>query len=304
MQTWRFGDVTVTRIEELFGPLFDTSTFFPDDDAQLIAAEHSWLKPNYLAEDGRMLASIHTWLIRTQRHGILIDGCIGDSKDRLPFKDWHLMKTGWLANLHTAGVTPEQVDFVMCTHLHVDHVGWNTCMKDGRWVPTFPNARYLFARAEYAYWQQERQHVESNAPLRGMNLVNQKVFDDSILPIIAAGKAEFVDGRHELLDALLCIDPAPGHTPGSVTIGLTTPQRRALFTGDILHHPLQVVLPDWNSSFCAAAEQARVTRRAVLEQCAATRALMMPAHFGFPHAGHVRRAGKTFAFDAVAPDSQ
>ena len=236
--------------------------------------------------------------LRTPRHTVLIDSCVGDDKERLPFRDFHQLKSPWLANLEAAGVRPEGVDYVLCTHLHVDHVGWNTRLQDGRWVPTFANARYLFGRAEYAHWESERS-VEN---ARGFAAMSQKVYDDSVLPVMQAGLVDLVGDDHELLDALLRIRLAPGHTPGSITIDLTTPQRRALFTGDILHHPIQVLLPEWNSAFCGAPEQARQTRRRVLEQCAQSQAVLMPAHFGKPHCGHVHRQGDAFSFAPLHAD--
>ena len=164
---------------------------------------------------------------------------------------------------------------------------------------TFANARYLFGRAEYAHWESERS-VEN---ARGFAAMSQKVYDDSVLPVMQAGLVDLVGDDHELLDALLRIRLAPGHTPGSITIDLTTPQRRALFTGDILHHPIQVLLPEWNSAFCGAPEQARQTRRRVLEQCAQSQAVLMPAHFGKPHCGHVHRQGDAFSFAPLQADS-
>ena len=297
MLSWRFGDVTVTRVEESAGPLFDPATFFPDYDAERFHAE-AWMQPDFVSADGKMMASMHTWVIRTPRHTVLIDSCVGDDKERLPFRDFHQLKSPWLANLEAAGVRPERVDYVLCTHLHVDHVGWNTRLQDGRWVPTFANARYLFGRAEYAHWESERS-VEN---VRGFAAMSQKVYDDSVLPVMQAGLVDLVGDDHELLDALLRIRLAPGHTPGSITIDLTTPQRRALFTGDILHHPIQVLLPEWNSAFCGAPEQARQTRRRVLEQCAQSQAVLMPAHFGKPHCGHVHRQGDAFSFAPLQAD--
>ena len=298
MASWRFGEVTVTRVEEMAGPLFDPTTFFPDYDAARFGAE-TWMKPNFVADDGRMLASIHTWVIRTPRHTVLVDACVGDGKERMPFADFHDLKSPWLANLAAAGVRPEEVDFVLCTHLHVDHVGWNTRREDGRWVPTFPNARYLFGSAEYAHWVAERR-VEG---ARGFAAMSQRVYDDSVLPVVEAGLADLVDDGHALLGQLLSINLAPGHTPGSITIALDTPQRRALFTGDILHHPVQVAIPEWNSAFCGDPVQARTSRRRVLERCVDTNAILMPAHFGHPHCGHVHRKGEAFSLQPVEPDA-
>jgi glyoxylase-like metal-dependent hydrolase (beta-lactamase superfamily II) len=296
VQRWGVGSASVARVEELLGPLFDPVRFFPDYDAQVLESLREWLGPDHLASDGNIISSIHSWLIEIDGRRVLVDGCIGDDKDRMPFRDWHEMRTPWLDNLHAAGCTPEDVDFVLCTHLHVDHVGWNTRLDNGRWVPTFPNARYLFAATELEFWQARRAQQHADA----FDVVGDKVFDDSVLPVVEAGLVDLVDGTHRILDGLL-IEPAPGHTPGSVTLELDAGGGRTLFTGDILHHPLQVRLPEWNSAFCELPAEARATRRRVLEHCAETGALLMPAHFGWPHAGTISRHDEGFTIDYVEP---
>jgi len=295
MQTWQVGDVRISRIEELMGPLFDPTTFFPDYDAEVMQRHHDWLYPDHLASNGNIVASMHSWLIETAHHNVLVDACIGNDKDRMPFRDWHQMQTPYLDRLAETGVTPEQIDFVLCTHLHVDHVGWNTRLQNGALVPTFPNASYLFSRVEYEYWKEERDRDGQVAFER----VNNKTFDDSVLPIMDL--AQLIEGEHALIDDLLLIKPTPGHTPGSISLCLSSHSQQALFTGDIFHHPIQVYQPEWNSNFCAQPEQARTTRRETLEYCAEEGALMMPAHFGPSHAGRVTCPGGSFSFDFVPP---
>ena len=295
MQTWQVGDVRISRIEELMGPLFDPTTFFPDYDAEVMQRHHDWLYPDHLASNGNIVASMHSWLIETAHHNVLVDACIGNDKDRMPFRDWHQMQTPYLDRLAETGVTPEQIDFVLCTHLHVDHVGWNTRLQNGALVPTFPNASYLFSRVEYEYWKEERDRDGQVAFER----VNNKTFDDSVLPIMDL--AQLIEGEHALIDDLLLIKPTPGHTPGSISLCLSSHSQQALFTGDIFHHPIQVYQPEWNSDFCAQPEQARTTRRETLEYCAEEGALMMPAHFGPSHAGRVTCPGGSFSFDFVPP---
>ena len=295
MQTWQVGDVRISRIEELMGPLFDPTTFFPDYDAEVMQRHHDWLYPDHLASNGNIVASMHSWLIETAHHNVLVDACIGNDKDRMPFRDWHQMQTPYLDRLAETGVTPEQIDFVLCTHLHVDHVGWNTRLHNGTLVPTFPNASYLFSRVEYEYWKEERDRDGQVAFER----VNNKTFDDSALPIMDL--AQLIEGEHALIDDLLLIKPTPGHTPGSISLCLSSHSQQALFTGDIFHHPIQVYQPEWNSDFCAQPEQARTTRRETLEYCAEEGALMMPAHFGRSHAGRVTCPGGSFSFDFVPP---
>jgi glyoxylase-like metal-dependent hydrolase (beta-lactamase superfamily II) len=168
--------------------------------------------------------------------------------------------------------------------LHVDHVGWNTRLDNGRWVPTFPNAKYLFARTEYAHYEQENR----KAP------VNDGSFNDSVLPVVEAGRAVMIDDGHQLDDCML-VKLAPGHTPGHITIRLASDGQEALFTGDIMHHPLQVYRPDWNSGFCLDQAAARATRRKVLEHCCEHGSLMLPAHFAAPHGGYISAKGDRFA---------
>ena len=208
MQQWKIGNVNITRIEELIGPLFDPARFFPDFDPEVFDQHREWLYPRQVdSASGNLIASMHSWLIETGHHKILVDTCIGNDKDRMPYRNWSRMHTPWLRNLVRTGVSPEEIDFVMCTHLHIDHVGWNTRLVDGNWVPTFPNAKYVFARTEFEFWQQARERTDN------FNEVNKKTFDDSVLPIVDL--AEMIDGEHELIADLVHLKPAPGHTPGS-----------------------------------------------------------------------------------------
>lgn len=279
------GTATVDRVDEMAGPSFRLTTIFPDFDPTVLDRHGHWLVPHYVnAERMTVLMSLHTWIIRTGGRTILIDTCIGNHKDRMPAERWHQQDNPYLQRLAAAGVSPEEVDFVLCTHLHVDHIGWNTRLEDGRWVPTFPNARYLFSRTEYEHFL---------ASSEGMD---RMAFDDAIVPVVAAGQAEMTDGAHGI-DGGLLIEPAPGHTPGHVTLKLESGRDAAIFTGDILHHPLQVYYPGWNSRFCALPEEARRSRRGVLDYCVDRGALLMPAHFGPPHCGHVRRDGDAYALD-------
>jgi len=176
---------------------------------------------------------------------------------------------------------------VMCTHLHVDHVGWNTQLVDGRWVPTFPNARYLFAKREYAHWENERKNNDN---------VNDGSFDDSVLPIVEAGKAVMIESDHQP-DPLLTIEDYPGHTPGSIAINLKDGGKQACFSGDIMHHPIQVYHPDWSSQFCWDQEMSARSRRQLLEDCVESNALLCPAHFPGANAGFIKPQGDSFRID-------
>jgi hypothetical protein len=160
MQQWKIGSSTITRIEELIGPLFDPETFFPDYSKEIIEQHRDWIYPNHVDEtSGRIIASMHSWLIESAHHKILVDTCIGNDKERMPYRDWHRMQSPWMTNLKAAGVSPEEIDYVMCTHLHVDHVGWNTRLQDGQWVPTFPNARYVFSEIEFNFSFSQSLHI-------------------------------------------------------------------------------------------------------------------------------------------------
>jgi glyoxylase-like metal-dependent hydrolase (beta-lactamase superfamily II) len=176
----------------------------------------------------------------------------------------------------------------MCTHLHVDHVGWNTQLKDGRWVPTFPNAKYLFAKREYAHWETERKTKGEG--------VNDGSFDDSVLPVVEAGMAQMIETDHQP-DPMLTLKDYPGHTPGSVAINLQDGDHRACFAGDIMHHPIQVYHPDWSSQFCWNPDLSAKSRRQLLEDCVETNALLCPAHFPGANAGFIKPQGNAFKIE-------
>jgi glyoxylase-like metal-dependent hydrolase (beta-lactamase superfamily II) len=196
----------------------------------------------------------------------------------------------YLEELGKAGVQPEEIDFVMCTHLHIDHVGWNTRLQDGRWVPTFPNAKYIFARKEYEFWEErDRSGAEGPVP---------NVFDDSVLPVMEAGQAELVEMDYQF-DNGLWFEPAPGHTAGNVVINLKSGDATAVLSGDVMHHPLQLARPDWSSRACEDHAQSARTRRALIERYADTPTLMCPAHFASPSMGHIVSRGDAFTYRLV-----
>ncbi|TFY97443.1 MBL fold metallo-hydrolase [Ramlibacter rhizophilus] len=294
--SWKIGDATVTRIEEQLGPgSFSPDQYFIGFEPQLLDRHLSWLAPNhYLPGTNELVTSVHSWLVRTRHHTILVDACSGNHKDRHWWPRFHQLQTPYLERLAAAGVAPEQVDMVMCTHLHADHIGWNTQLKDGRWVPTFPNARYLFSRKECEHWDPERNPAGADDPHRRI------AYQDSVLPVIEAGLAELVSGPHVIDDELL-IEDAPGHTPGHILLKLRHPSGGGVFCGDVIHHPLQVYAPHWVMRFCEDHEQSRATRRRVLEHCADTGALLLPTHFGAPHVAAIRRTAEAFEARWVAP---
>lgn len=289
------GEVRVSRVIEMEGPSFAIDDLFPDADAESVAAALAvagdWLLPRFIApEDRFLIMSLHSFVIRTARHVILVDTCVGNDKERPGRDAWHRRDGPFLDRLADAGVRPEDVDFVLCTHLHVDHVGWNTRLVDGRWVPTFPNARYIFARREYAFW-------EAKAAAARAGTVNVGSYDDSVLPVVEAGQAIFVDDDHAIEDGLW-LEPAPEHTPGNVILNLVSGGERAAFTGDVMHHPLQLVRPDWSSRFCEDPGQSRATRRALIERFADSGTLILPAHFPTPTIGCIARTANGFRLRA------
>ncbi len=294
MAIWKIGNVSVTRVGELLG---DTSLppeqFLVGFDRGMLERHRHWLVPNHYSPDrDRLITSVHSWLIRTERHTILLDCCAGNHKNRPGAPRFHQLDTRYLEHLREAGAAPEEIDIVLCTHLHTDHVGWNTMLRDGRWVPTFPNAKYLISRTENEWGDPRRNPVADADPQRTYS------YRDSVLPVIEAGQVELVDGAHEIDDTML-IEPAPGHTPGHIVLKLHDGSENALFSGDAIHHPLQAYAPHWNSGFCELAAEARVTRRRLLEHCVEERALLFPAHFAAPHVAAITGAGEAFTLRFV-----
>jgi len=287
--TWTIGNLTITRIEEQLGfASLAPERYLAGFERETLARHLDWLVPDhYSPEHDRLVTSIHSWLIRTAHHTILLDSCGGNHKDRPGFARFHQLNTPYLDRLRAADVRPEDIDIVLCTHLHNDHVGWNTTLLDGRWVPTFPNAKYLFSKTE-----SELGDPRSN-PAAEADLQRRNAFHDSVLPVIESGQAVIVDGDHAI-DDNLTIRPAPGHTHGHVALWLAHAEGRAVFCGDAIHHALQVHAPHWNSGFDELPDLARDTRRKLLEACAEHRVAMFPGHFGAPHAAHIQTSGSGF----------
>jgi glyoxylase-like metal-dependent hydrolase (beta-lactamase superfamily II) len=294
MSTWRIGAVSITRVEEQLGfASFPPEQYFTGFERETLERHLPWLVPDHYAPaQDRLVTSVHSWLLRTPRHTILIDCCAGNHKERPGFARFHQLDIPYLARLREAGAAPEDIDIVLCSHLHADHVGWNTVLRDGRWVPTFPNAKYLFSHIENELGDPRSSAAAAADPQRNLPYL------DSVLPVIAAGQAVLVDGEHAIDDSLV-VEPAPGHTRGHVVLRLADGGARALFSGDALHHPLQVYAPHWNSRFCELPEEARTTRRRLLGHCAEHGALLFPIHFGAPHVAAIAEAGDGFTLRFV-----
>jgi glyoxylase-like metal-dependent hydrolase (beta-lactamase superfamily II) len=288
VKTLHLGEISVATVLESARVPMPISLVLPAATSEALAAARGWLEPRFAdLASGNLFLAFHSYLVRTPRHTILIDACVGNDKERPRVAAFHRLKTDWLANLRESGVEPEGVDFVMCTHMHADHIGWNTRLEDGRWVPTFPNARYVFARTEY-----ENTRAVQN---RGPGDFRATAYLDSILPVVESGQAMIVESDHALDDHLR-LEAAPGHTPGNVVIHLRSGAERAVFSGDVLHHPIQVVHPEWSAGFCEDPVQSALTRRRFVEAHADRQTLVLPAHFPDPTAGRIVTAGDRCGF--------
>lgn len=294
MSKWSLGDFTVDRVVETQGPFAPVDFLLPQVDMARIDATAPWLRPRYLSDDDRVVMSFHSHVIDTGRQRILVDACVGNDKERPLRPGWHRQRFGWMEALAAAGLRPEDIDVVCCTHLHADHVGWNTCLRDGRWVPTFPRARYLFGRRELAHWQAE----QDEALAQGRALPNHGSYSDSVLPVLEAGQADLVDDGHEI-ETGVWLEPAPGHTPGTVVLHARSAGRRAVFSGDILHTPVQLVDLEWNSRFCEAPALASQTRQRLVESVIDTDTVVLPAHFPDPAGGRIVEEAGALRWDAA-----
>jgi glyoxylase-like metal-dependent hydrolase (beta-lactamase superfamily II) len=297
MKTQQIGDIRIDRVVDMEGPFAALDYLVPDAPPDLIATNADWLKPNFVeAGTDQLIMGFQSFLVRTPRHTILVDGCIGNDKEREERPPWHRRQGPWLDNLRALGVTPEDIDIVTCTHLHADHVGWNTQKVDGRWVPTFPNARYLFGRTEYEHWEAEAKAIAAD-PARPP--LNHGSFDDSVLPVVEAGRAVLVESDHQIDDGIW-LEPAPGHTPGNVVIQVQDPRGRAVLIGDVMHTVAQLAAPRHSSRFCEDPAQSAATRTKLIDAIAETDTLMLGAHIPTPTVGRVERNGDAFRYDTGA----
>jgi glyoxylase-like metal-dependent hydrolase (beta-lactamase superfamily II) len=294
------GDVEVLRVVEWRGPIGTVAEILPDTPPEAWAAGRSWLSPDFWnPQTGAYEAVVQTWVLRSAGRTILIDTGVGNDRDRPQVPAFAHLHTDFPDRLAAAGVRPEDVDVVVNTHIHYDHVGWNTRRDGDAWVPAFPNATYLISRADHDYYDpvnaartRPPRDDDERRRFAGMRLV----FEDSIAPI--AGQLRlWEDGLR--VDGALRIEPAPGHTPGSAVVWLDSGGERAVFAGDVLHSPVQILRPDDRCRFDLDAGQARASRRRVLETAARTGAMVFPAHFGGPGGAAVRSGPEPDAF-AVA----
>ena len=275
--SWTVGQVRITKIVEL-ETLGSTHFILPQATPEAITAL-PWLIPAFATPQGRLKMSIHSLVVETPSQRIVVDTGLGNAKQGRGIPAWNDLSTPFLETMTAAGYPPDSIDMVLCTHLHVDHVGWNTTLIDGKWVPTFPNARYVFGRAEYEHW---RDH--SSSPARAA------VFADSVQPIIDAGRADLVASDYRLSDEITLI-PTPGHSPGHVSIHIRSDGAEAVLTGDAAHHPCQMAHLDWSSTADSDPAQAAQTRQMLFARFADTLTLIIGGH---SDAGHLQRDGAAF----------
>ncbi len=278
----KVGDISVQRIIEWEGPIFEPGKFFPDATLDALARHRHWLVPKAMDGDsGLLILPFQSYLVRTRYHTILIDTCIGCGKNVPHRASWsNRTDQTWLNALQAAGVGPADIDYVFCTHLHVDHCGWNTSFVDGAWVPTFPNAAYIFAREEYA----------------AAETANSPIFQESVLPVMEAGKAKLV-ATDFALDDQVWLESTPGHTAGHVAVHLASMGHRAVMCGDLVHSPVQCAHPDWGAFVDLDKAQAHNTRQQFMASNAESGRLVLTAHFPSPSMGHFVTEGDAFRFD-------
>jgi glyoxylase-like metal-dependent hydrolase (beta-lactamase superfamily II) len=279
----KIGDVEVWRLLDLHGPFLMPEEMFPTAGPDIKAAFETHAPDSLCPQSGRVILPVQGFLLKTPTHTILVDSCIGNDKTVPAFPDWNQRSdTRFLASLAAAGLGVEDVDYVLCTHLHTDHVGWNTRLIDGRWVPTFPNARYLMPLADEAF------HHERQSDL----------YRESVLPVIEAGQVELVSAGHMLGDHVTLV-PTPGHTPGHVSIRVNSGDQSALITGDALHSTVQCWHPEWHFKFDSDAEMAVTSRRRLLEDASESRCVVLGSHFALPSIGRVAEEHGAFRWIAA-----
>lgn len=295
VQSIVLGDVEVVRVVEWSGPFAPAAYLVPQAGEQTWADHEQWLAPHHFAPDtGMANAALQTWVLRSGGRTVLVDTGVGAGRERPDTPHFHMRKGDLPARLAAVGVRPQDVDVVVVTHVHADHVGWNTTGVDGDWVPTFPNARYLLPAADDAYFGPD------NAYGGGARRDDRLVYEDSVAPVHRAGQVDLWEGTHRI-DANLTLEAAPGHTPGSAVLRLDSGGERAVFVGDLLHSPVQLLRPARSSCFCLDPRQAAATRHRILERAADARELLVPAHFAGAGALEVRREGTGFGVERWAP---
>ena len=277
---WPIGEVTVTKIVEL--EVTGGSRFILPQATPEAILPIGWLRPDFADERGRLKMSIHALIVETRNRRIIVDTCLGNDKENRRIPTWNNLQTSFLTDLATVGYARETIDTVVCTHLHVDHVGWNTMLERGSWIPTFPNARYLMGRVEFDHWTSRHDREDMEA-----------VLADSVTPVWEAALVDLVETDHRICDEISLV-PTLGHTPGHVSVRITSQGEEALITGDFMHHPCQIAKPDWSSTADNDPSEAQRTRERMLTGLSDAPILVIGTHFAGRTAGHVVRDGGAF----------
>lgn len=284
IRKWKIGDVEVVRIVEVNAHEDPFEVLMPGATPEL-AKQHEWLFPHFATPDGRMKISFQAFVLRSGTQKIMIDTCIGNDRQR-EYPIFTNMQTSFIEDLTVSGYAPETIAKVLCTHMHFDHVGWNTRKVNGRWVPTFPNARYLFGRHEYEHWQMLK---------RTHGYHDFTHLEDSVDPITSAGLADFIEPDFKITDEISLV-PTPGHTPGHVSVHISSKGQQGFITGDMLHHPLQLAEADCPGNFDMDKAQCVKTRKAMFERLGDKNILVIGSHFSDPTAGYIVRDERNWRF--------
>jgi glyoxylase-like metal-dependent hydrolase (beta-lactamase superfamily II) len=295
MKTKQIGSILVHQVVEMEGLPLAATGIFADCTSDMLARGREWLDHRFIAPSGDTIyLSMHSFVVQSGGRNILIDTCHGNDKQRPgdgPLNYYHALNTPYIENLAAFGLKPEDIDVVLCTHLHFDHIGWNTKLENGRWVPTFPNARYLMSRVDFDHF--------GNVSPDSHEIMNVPSYNDSVLPVVEAGQVDFVQldrlDDHDLAPGLM-LESTPGHTRGSIALHARNDAGAALFTGDIWHHPLQFAEPSLTIFVEQDKEMGRATRDRLISQHADTDTLIMAAHFPAPTAGRIVCHGDGFRF--------
>ena len=291
LKQWHAGDVTITRVVESETP-FSIPDLFPDAIVGELR-ELAWLTPSFMTSDGTGVLNVQALIVDTPTRRIIVDTCVGNDKHRGSWAHYGNLQTDFLADLTANGFPPSSFDIVLCTHMHVDHVGWNTMLVDGEWVPTFPNARYLLSKVDFEYWSSPSE----SSPVPGMDEVQRLAFSDSLKPVLDAGLVDLIADTHRLCDEVVLV-PTPGHSPGHVSVVVESAGERVLITGDVAHHPCQLAHPDWNIPFADHdGEKAVRTREDIFASVADREVLVIGTHWAGPSAGRVKRSGRAYRLE-------
>ena len=279
---WKIGDVEVARIVEINAFEDDIAMLLPGGTPELVQ-RFPWLAPRFATPGGRMLISFQAFVLRSRGRSIMIDTCIGADRQR-EYDVFCNLQSSFLEDLTAAGFPPESISGVLCTHLHFDHVGWNTKLVDGKWVPTFPQARYYFGRKEWDHWQ----HLKRTGGYHHLGHL-----EDSLDPVVAAGLVEFIGPDFHITDEVSLI-PTPGHTPGHVSVHIRSQGQEAIITGDMMHHPIQLAMPATHGNFDMDKEQGAQTRLDFIARFCDRNVLIIGSHFCEPTAGRIVRDGSAW----------